>query len=358
MLIVVIQVVPNAFYSIKILIKEQIKRRLFMKSLFYLPSKNLVWTIPFVLLIGFIAGLNFDTTFLKSFILFFTFLMIYPTMIGFKIKEAVDLSHMKVVLVASFLNFLLIPAIAFVFGKLFLADSPELFAGIIMISLFPTSGMTISWTMLNKGNVAAAIKVTAISLLLGSFLAPIYLYFTVGTLVDVNILQTFISIAQIVILPMILGNITYKLILKKYSPEQFGKKIKPILPALSVWAMIFIIFTSISMKAKAIADKPELLVNSLLLIILFYMLNFIISTLVVRRFFNKEDGYALVYGTVMRNLSIALGLAIASFGPDTALIITLAFILQVQGAAWYGKLSAKYGWLEPKKTKFDLVEEY
>lgn len=327
-----------------------------MKSLFYLPSKNLVWTIPFVLLIGLIAGLLLDTSFLKSYILLFTFLMIYPTMIGFKIKEAVDLSHMKVVLFSSFLNFVLIPAIAFGFGKAFLSDSPELYAGIIMISLFPTSGMTISWTMLNKGNVAAAIKVTAISLLLGSFLAPVYLYFTVGTLVDVNILQTFITIAQIVILPMLLGNITYQLIIKKSSIETFNKKFKPIFPALSVWAMMFIIFTSISMKAKVIVSKPELLVSSLFVLIAFYILNFAMSTFVVRKFFNKADGYALVYGTVMRNLSIALGLAIASFGPNTALIITLAFILQVQGAAWYGKLSAKHHWLDVQKVEMNPIK--
>jgi hypothetical protein len=48
----------------------------------------------------------------------------------------------------------------------------------------------------------------------------------------------------------------------------------------------------------------------------------------------------------MRNLSIALGIAVASFGPETALIITLAFIIQVQGAAWYGKLAAKHKWLQ------------
>lgn len=319
-----------------------------MKKLFYLPSKNLVWTIPFVLIISFFAGLRFDTSFLKSYILIFTFLMIYPTMIGFKIKEAVDLSHMRVVIAASLLNFLIIPIFAFIFGRIFLSDSPEIFAGLMMVSLFPTSGMTISWTMLSKGNVAAAIKVTAISLLLGSFLAPAYLYFTVGTLVDFNVLETFITIIQIVVLPMILGNITYKFLLKKYSIEEFNKNIKPIFPTISIWAMIFIIFTSTSMKAKAIASNPELILYSVFLLILFYTFNFTVSTIVARSFFNRADGYALIYGTVMRNLSIALGLAIASFGPDTALIITLAFILQVQSAAWYGKISAKYGWLEAK----------
>lgn len=319
-----------------------------MKTLFFAPSKNLILSIPIILILGFFAGLTLNTTFLKDYILLFTFLMIYPTMIGFKLKEAVDFSHIRVVIGSAVLNFIVIPLIAFIFGKIFLADNPQTFAGIIMISLFPTSGMTISWTMLNKGNVPAAIKITAISLILGSFLAPLYLYFALGTMIEVKIISTFITIAQIVVMPMILGNITYKIILKYYSVDHFNKKIKPFFPAVSVWAMLFIIFTSISMKAKVILNKPEQLISTILLLILFYIINFGLSTLVVKKFYNQSDGYALVYGTVMRNLSIALGLAIASFGPDTALIITLAFILQVQSAAWYGKLSSKYGWLRSK----------
>ncbi len=316
-----------------------------MKKLFYLPSKKLILSIPIILILGFITGLFIDTRALKSLILPFTFLMIYPTMIGFKIKEAVDLSHMKVVLFSSLLNFIVIPLFAFLFGSIFLQGRPELFAGIIMISLFPTSGMTISWTMLSKGNVPAAIKITSISLIIGSLLAPLYLYVLVGAIVEVNIFQTFLTVIQIVLLPMVLGSITYRLLMKKYTEKTFREKIKPIFPSLSVWAMMFIIFTSISMKAKMLVSNPNIMLNALLLLIIFYFINFSVSTLVARRFFNKADGYALVYGTVMRNLSIALGLAIASFGPDTALIITIAFILQVQSAAWYGKLSAKYNWL-------------
>ena len=317
-----------------------------LKKLFFLPSKNLVWTIPGILILGFVTGLFADTSALRTYIPLFTFLMIFPTMIGFKMREAVDLSHMKVLVVSLVLNFLFIPAAAFAFGKGLLSDDPGMLAGVVMISLFPTSGMTISWTMLSKGNVAAAIKITAISLLLGSILAPAYLYFMVGTLVKVNVLQTFITIAQVVLLPMLLAALTYKLILKKYTMEQFNQKIKPILPASSTWAMMFIIFTSISMKAKMLITDPGILLNAILLLLLFYLVNFAVSTLVARFYFSQEDGYALVFGTVLRNLTIALGLAIAFYGPETSLIITLAFIIQVQGAALYGKLSKNYRWLE------------
>lgn len=319
-----------------------------MKAIFQYPSKNLVISIPVILIWGFITGLFVNTSFLKSYILFFTFFMIYPTMIGFKVKDAINFTHLKVVFVSSILNFIIIPLTAYLVALILLKDQPELFAGFIMISLFPTSGMTISWTMLSKGNVAAAIKVTTISLIIGSFIAPLYLLGMVGTLIEIDVFQTFITIIQIVIMPMLLGNLTYRILIKRYSIESFNKKIKPMFPAISVWAMLFIIFSSISMKSQVILKNPKIILSSMVILILFYFFNFLISTIVSRKIFKKEDGYALIYGTVMRNLSIALGLAISSFGPETALIITLAFILQVQSAAWYGKLSARFNWLSPR----------
>jgi len=45
----------------------------------------------------------------------------------------------------------------------------------------------------------------------------------------------------------------------------------------------------------------------------------------------------------MRNLSIALAIAMGVFGSagaDAALLIALAYIVQVQAAAWYIKLTA------------------
>ncbi len=316
-----------------------------IKKLFFFPSNNLILSIPIVLVLGFIVGLYADTDFLKEYILVLTFAMIYPTMIGFKLKEAIQLSHMRPLVLSLIANFILIPPVAYILGGLLLAEKPEMFVGLIMISLFPTSGMTISWTMLSKGNVFAAIKITAISLLIGSFLAPWYLYFLAGKFIEVDVLQIFITIAQVVILPLILGSITFKLLLKKYSPEQFSEKIKPYLPAVSVWAMLFIVFISISMKSSVILSNPNILVEAVIVLFIFYIFNFTLSTLIARMTLEQKDGFAFLYGTVMRNLSIALGIAVASFSPDTALVVTLAFIIQVQGAAWYGKLAPKYGWL-------------
>jgi ACR3 family arsenite transporter len=49
----------------------------------------------------------------------------------------------------------------------------------------------------------------------------------------------------------------------------------------------------------------------------------------------------------MRNLSIALAIAINAFGPQgstAALVVAMAYIIQVQSAAWYVKFTDRiYG---------------
>ena len=70
-----------------------------------------------------------------------------------------------------------------------------------------------------------------------------------------------------------------------------------------------------------------------------------LRSLPLRSLLPRGDAIALVYGTVMRNLSIALALAMNVFGGQSAgaaLVIALAYILQVQSAAWYVKLGDRF----------------
>ena len=73
-------------------------------------------------------------------------------------------------------------------------------------------------------------------------------------------------------------------------------------------------------------------------LLIIYSFNFSLSTIIGKIFFNRGDAIALVYGTVMRNLSIALAVAMNAFGKDgadSALVIAASYIVQVQSAAWY-----------------------
>src|SRR5690625_7977398 len=78
------------------------------------------------------------------------------------------------------INFILIPIIALGIGFIFLSNHPVLFAGLILVSLLPTSGMTISLTSISYGNVSAAIKITVFEFIAGSMLNQFCLQDLVG----------------------------------------------------------------------------------------------------------------------------------------------------------------------------------
>jgi len=309
-----------------------------LKKIYLWPARHLTVVIPLVMALGFAAGLNGDTGFLKRYLFIGTFFMIFPSMIGFRLGEAVSLSYLKVVLISLALNFLVVPLVGLGTGLGLLVERPALLAGLALISIIPTSGMTISWTMINKGNVPAALKISVLGLLTGALVAPWYLLWMVGRYVSVDTWTIFRTIGLVVFLPMLAGTMTYLVILRRYTEQEFKKRIKPLLPAASVWVMLFVIFSSMSMKAKAILAESEMIWVAALALIAFYLTVFTLSTVVGRIWLDRSESVTLVYGTAMRNLSIALGVAAAAFGPAAALIVTLAFVLQVQGAAWYGRL--------------------
>ena len=305
-------------------------------------NQNLVIAIPVVMVIGFFFGISFQTELLKHLIIPFTFLMVYPMMVTLKIKKVFEGGDSKAQLITQLINFGIIPFVAYGLGVVFFRDQPYMALGLLLAGLLPTSGMTISWTGFAKGNVEAAIKMTVTGLILGSLATPFYVKFLIGTTLDVNIPAVVKQIAIIVFLPMAAGFITQQLLINKLGRQRFQKVWAPRFPGVAIIGVLGIVFVAISLKAKAIAGSPQMLLYILMPLLIIYIFNFALATLAGRMFLPSGDAIALVYGSVMRNLSIALAIAINSFGAQgssAALVIAIAYIVQVQAAAWYVKLS-------------------
>jgi len=142
----------------------------------------------------------------------------------------------------------------------------------------------------------------------------------------------------VVFLPLAAGALLRFVLLKLKGKEVFEKRIKPVFPGISTLAVLLVVFTAIALRSRFILGQPLLLWTTFWPVALFYGFNFIIVTLIARRWFERGHAIALVYGTVMRNLSIALAMALSFLGEaggTAALVITWAYIIQVQGAAWY-----------------------
>jgi len=205
--------------------------------------------------------------------------------------------------------------------------------------------MTISWTGFAKGNLEAAVKMTVIGLIIGSLATPLYVQGLMGAKVPVDMAAIFRQIVVIVFLPLAAGYTTQTLLIKKYGQQQFQNQWAARFPALSTLGVLGIVFIAIALKANDIANRPNLLLNMAFPLLLLYGINYLLSTLAGKLLLPRGDAIALVYGTVMRNLSIALALSMNVFGTtcsDAALIIALAYIIQVQSAAWYVKLTDRF----------------
>jgi ACR3 family arsenite efflux pump ArsB len=146
---------------------------------------------------------------------------------------------------------------------------------------------------------------------------------------------------MIVIIPMIVGQLTRIILVRRYTEQSFNIEVKPKLPALSVWGLIGLIFVAISLKAKSIVSEPSIIIQILIPLVLFYFVAYLLSSVVGKVFLIREDAVALVYGTALRSLSLALVMTVTVFeekGAEIALLISLAYIIQIQSASWYLKL--------------------
>ena len=308
-------------------------------------NKQLVIAIPVMLAAGFLFGIWANPAMvkqLKSLIMPLSFLMVYPMMVNLNIKHLKEGLNVPLQLTTQLINFAIIPFLAYGLGLLFFSEQPYLALGLLLPALLPTSGMTISWTGFAKGNIGAAINMTVIGLTLGALATPVYVQALLGARVDVNIALVVKQIVLIVFVPMFLGFVTRQALIKKYTMPKFKNEIAPRFPALSTLGVLGIVFVAMALKSRGIMANPAILGVIFVPLLIIYGVKFLLGTMIGKIFFNRGDAIALVYGTAMRNLAIALAIAINAFGAEganAALVIAVSFIIQVQAAAWYVKLT-------------------
>lgn len=265
-----------------------------------------------------------------------TLLMVYPMMVTLNFKKLFSKGDTKVIWVSLVVNFVFFPLVGFLIGKLFFKESGHLVAAILLIALIPTSGMTISWTGFAKGNISAAVKLTVLGLLLGSLLTPFYLEAMIGKSIQVPMFSIMKQIGVVVFVPMIFGYLTRRLLIKKFGEEKFQKEIKRQFPPKSTLGVLGIVFIVMALKSKTIISEPTVLISYMIPVILFYLAGFLFTVFLARSLFDKFNAIPMVYGTALRNHSLALAIAVSVFqqqGAEMALVIALAIIIQIQSAA-------------------------
>jgi len=306
-------------------------------------KKNLIFSIIIAMVIGLVIGYYVDVSILKKAITPLTFLMVYPMLVPLKLESLTEKGNIKLQIATIIINFAVLPFVAYTLGLVFFRDNNAFRLGLLMMSLLPTSGMTISWTVMAKGNVSEAIRMVVLGLLVGAMLIPLYISGLLGEAISVDFWNVFSKVAIIVFIPLFFAFITQIVLKKQYGNETFNKSIKPKFPLFSILAVVLMIFVATSLRAKTLIDNPMILVEIIVPLLSFYGIVFGIQYYVGKLFFETIERIALSNGTIVRNLSVALSLIFGAFGNLglAALLIAIAYVIQVQFAAWNTRLAEK-----------------
>lgn len=228
-------------------------------------------------------------------------------------------------------QFLIMPLLAFGLATLFQLD-PALTAGVILVGTCPGGTSSNVITFMSKGDLALSVTMTSVSTVLSPILTPAITYLLIGTKIAFDPVGMFISILQIVIVPICLG-VAVKTFLPKLAATATDYT-----PAVSSIAISLIIAGVIGGSKNAIiANIGVILLVVVLHNCLGYALGFSIARMVG---LSWKKAVALSVEVGMQNSGLAVGLAKAHFASMAAATVPGAIF-----SAWHNISGAMLAWL-------------
>ncbi|HGW3982460.1 TPA: bile acid:sodium symporter family protein [Acinetobacter baumannii] len=237
-------------------------------------------------------------------------------MLGMGMTMTVDdfkgvLQSPKAVLIGVVAQFVVMPGLAFILCKLFNLP-PEIAVGVILVGCCPGGTASNVITYMAKGNVALSVACTSVSTLLAPVLTPAIFYLLASQWLKIDAASMFISILQVVLLPIVIG-----LILRTWLKRQVESYIQ-VMPLVSVIAIVAIVAAIIGGSKAAILQSGLLI---LAVVILHNGLGYLLGFTAARFFkLSYADSKAIAVEVGMQNSGLGVALAAVHFAasPITA----------------------------------------
>ena len=199
-------------------------------------------------------------------------------------------------------QYVIMPIIAFLLARVFSLND-ALTVGLILVGTVPGGTASDVITFLSKGDVALSVSLTAVSTVISPILTPLITLLLIGNQINFNPVDMFISIIEIVIIPIILG------ILLNYRFPDFCDRLKDYLPTVSSIVICLIVAGVIG------ANKQAILTSSVVIIIVIILQYFLAMLL----------GFGVGYLAGMGKkqiVTVAIELAFQNSGLSTSLAKT------------------------------------
>ncbi|MEZ9906281.1 bile acid:sodium symporter family protein [Vibrio breoganii] len=238
------------------------------------------------------------------------------------------LSNWRLHLFIQSATFIFYPLLWVIFGDLFLAYMPSALAfGFCYLFVLPsTVSSSVAMTSVGKGNVPGAIFNASLSSIIGVLITPFLIQLFMGFEgAQLNLMDSVISIAKLLLLPMLVGQLARPLLLA------FAEKHKAVVNKVDKYVILLIVYNafcdsvangiwhtfSIAMLATTIA----VCVAVLMVMIHFFQWGARKSA------FSHEDEVAAVFCGTKKTLAAGVPMAAVIFGSDPSLGMILLPIM-------------------------------
>lgn len=206
-------------------------------------------------------------------------------------------------------QFVIMPVLAYVLCIILNLPS-EIAVGVILVGCCPGGTASNVMTFLGKGDVPLSVTISACTTVLAPIVTPALIYVFAKQWVEVDPMAMFLSIVNIVILPILAGVIVNTL---------FGKYVKEAvtaLPLISVVAIVAIVCAVVAVSQKQISETGLLIFAVVVLhncigLALGYVLAYIF-----KMDLKKKKALSIEVG--MQNSGLGVALAMAHFNPLSA----------------------------------------
>lgn len=210
----------------------------------------------------------------------------------------------KAVITGIFAQFIIMPGLAFILVTIFQLP-PELAVGVILVGCCPGGTSSNVMTYLAKGDVALSVGMTACTTIMAPIVTPLLVLLIAGQTVDVAVWDMFISIVQVVLVPIAAGFIINKLF------EKFAKEFSRVLPLISVIGISLIIMAVVAANAQSLMSVGLLIIVVVMLHnVCGYALGYLAGRLLG---LNKAQRRTLSIEVGMQNSGLATSLATVHF---------------------------------------------
>lgn len=214
------------------------------------------------------------------------------------------------VFIGSAAHFTIMPALAWGLAKAFELP-PELAVGVILVGTCPSGTSSNVMCFLAKGDVALSVAIGITTTVLAPFITPLLTWYLVGAWVSISLEAMFISIFQVVVLPIALGIVVNRFF------DRFVQKAVKVLPLISVLAIMLIVGAVVSASAQKIIQTGLLIIGIVIIHnICGYLLGYTAAKIAG---FDMPKRKAVLFEVGMQNSGLATSLALMHFGAAAAI---------------------------------------